>query len=374
MPVVPFAWNDAPSGPGVDGTVTGETSMFEHILIPLDGSSLAECVLPHGLAMAKALGARATILQVIEQPDVAGLPRVIDPLEWHYRKAQAGAYLQAVAERLALAGWPVDQVLLQGDPAERVIDHAQAEQADLILLSSHGRSGLSGWKVSSVAQKIAARAYRSTLLIPASLPTTTELTAVRYERILVPLDGSPRAECVLPLAGRLAAHSASRLILTHVVRKPELPRRGPLSRVDRELASTLTERNRLEAVRYLDELLARVPYPAAAHLFVEDHVSATLQRLTQAEEVDLVLLSAHGLSGVARWPYGSLATSFFMHGTKPLLIVQDLPPQAIEPTAAELAARGAMRDGWATAIPARVEPELESVVRNGALDSAILTE
>ncbi len=102
--------------------------MFEHILIPLDGSSLAECVLPHGVAVARALGARATVLQVVEQVEAAGRMRAIDPLEWHYSEAQAGSYLQAVAERLRLAGLPTGQVLLQGDPAERVIDHAQAEK------------------------------------------------------------------------------------------------------------------------------------------------------------------------------------------------------------------------------------------------------
>jgi nucleotide-binding universal stress UspA family protein len=313
--------------------------MFEHILIPLDGSSLAECVLPHGLTVARALGARASVLQVVEQAEAAGRTGAIDPLEWHYSEAQAGAYLQEVAERLRLAGLPTAQVLLQGDPAERVIDHAQAEHADLILLSSHGRSGLSGWNVSSVVQKILARAYLSIMLIPAYHPTTTEISALHYERILVALDGSQRAECVLPLAGALAAHHDSQVILAHVVRKPELPRRAPPSREDQDLANALTERNRIEASRYLEEVRSRLSQPAEVRLLVEDHVAATLQQVALDEKVDLVLLSAHGYSGETRWPYGSLATSFIMYGTKPLLIVQDLPRQAIEPTAAELAAR-----------------------------------
>ena len=319
--------------------------MFEHMLIPLDGSSLAECVLPHGLAMARALGARATVLQVVEQARAAGRTRAIDPLEWHYSEAQAGAYLQEVADRLRQAGLPTAQALLQGDPAERVIDHAHAERADLILLSSHGRSGLSGWNVSSVVQKILARAYLSFLLIPAYHPSTTEISALRYERILVPLDGSQRAECVLPVAGALAAQHNSQVVLAHVVRRPELPRRAPPSREDLELANALTERNRLEASRYLEEVRARLSLPAEAsltaevHLLIEDHVAAALQQLALQVRADLVLLSAHGYSGETRWPYGSLATSFILYGNTPLLIVQDLPRQAIEPTAAELAAR-----------------------------------
>jgi nucleotide-binding universal stress UspA family protein len=313
--------------------------MFEHILIPLDGSSLAECVLPHGLAMAGALGARATVLQVVEQPKAAGRMRAIDPLEWHYSEAQAGAYLQEVGERLRQAGLPTMQSLLQGDAAERVIDHAQAEGADLILLSSHGRSGLSGWNVSSVVQKILARAYISILLIPAYHPSTTAISTLRYERILVPLDGSQRAECVLPVAGALAARHDSQVILTHVVRRPELPRRAPPSRDDQELAHALTERNRIEAGRYLEDVRARLSLPAEVRLQVEDHVAAALQQVALEVKADLVLLSAHGYSGETRWPYGSLATSFILYGNTPLLIVQDLPRQAIEPTAAELAAR-----------------------------------
>ncbi len=313
--------------------------MIEHLLIPLDGSSLAECVLPHGLAMTQMLGAHATLLQVVEQGEPAGRTRAIDPLEWHYSEAEAGAYLQDVAERLRRAGVSAAQVLLQGDPAERVIDYAQAEHVDLILLSSHGRSGLSGWNVSSVVQKILNRAYVSILLVPAYQPVAAEVAALRYKRILVPLDGSQRAECVLPLVGALAAQHDSQILLAHVVRKPELPRRAPPSREDQELANALAERNRLEAGRYLEDLRARLSLPAEVRLLVEDHVAGTLQQLALEEKVDLVLLSAHGYSGGTRWPYGSLATSFILYGNKPLLIVQDLPRAVIEPTAAELAVR-----------------------------------
>jgi nucleotide-binding universal stress UspA family protein len=313
--------------------------MFEHLLIPLDGSPLAECVLPHGLAVARAQGARVTLLQVVEQAEPAGRTRAIDPLEWHYSEAEAGAYLQDVAERLRVAGFPSTQVLLQGDPAERVIEYAQAEHADLILLSSHGRSGLSGWNVSSVVQKILARAYLSILLVPAYCATAPEMTAQHYERILVPLDGSQRAECVLPVLGTLAAQHDSKVLLAHVVRRPELPRRAPPSREDQELADTLTERNRLEAGRYLEDLRSRLSLPTEIRLLVEDHVAVAMQQLAMDEKIDLVLLSAHGYSGGTRWPYGSLTTSFITYGNKPLLIVQDLPRQAIEPTAAELAAK-----------------------------------
>ncbi len=313
--------------------------MFKQLVMPLDGSSLAECVLPHGVAMAKALGGRITLLQVVEQPVRAGRTRVIDPLEWHYSEAEAAAYLNGVAERLRLAGLPASQLILQGDPAEQVIDHAHAENADLILVSSHGHSGLSGWNVSSVVHKILTRAYTSFLLIPAYHPPTTGISDLRYERLLVPLDGSQRAECVLPFVAALVSQFASQVLLAYIVRIPELPRRAPASQDDRDLANALTERNRLEAHRYLEELRSRLPHPVEVHLRVEEHVAATLQQMALDEKTDLVLLCAHGYSGSTRWPYGSLTSSFITYGNTPLLVVQDLPRQAIDPTAAELAAR-----------------------------------
>jgi nucleotide-binding universal stress UspA family protein len=313
--------------------------MFKQLVMPLDGSPLAECVLPHGVAIAKALGGRITLMQVVEHAGPASRTRAIDPLEWHYSEAEAAAYLNGVAERLRLAGLPAGQLILQGDPAEQIIDQVHAENADLILVSSHGRSGLSGWNVSSVVQKILARAYTSFLLIPAYHPTTAGVSDLRYERLLVPLDGSQRAECVLPFVAALVAQFASQVVLAYVVRTPELPRRAAPSQDDLELANALTERNRLEAQHYLEELRSRLPHPTEVRLRVEQHVAASLQQMALDEKADLVVLCAHGYSGSTRWPYGSLTSSFITYGNTPLLVVQDLPRQAIEPTAAELAAR-----------------------------------
>jgi nucleotide-binding universal stress UspA family protein len=207
----------------------------------------------------------------------------------------------------------------------------------LIVLSSHGRSGLSGWNVSSVVQRILWRARLSILLVPAYQPASSELTGLRYGRILVPLDGSQRAECVLPLVMALAREQGSQVLLAHVVRRPELPRRAPASREDQALADQITERNRLEAAKYLEELQSRLPVSVSTRLLVSEHVAATLHLLAAQEKVDLLAISAHGYSGGTQWPYGSLAISFIAYGSSPLLIVQDLGPEEIGPTVAELA-------------------------------------
>jgi nucleotide-binding universal stress UspA family protein len=311
--------------------------MFKHILVPLDGSPLAECALPHSLSVARAVGAKVTILQVVEQAVAGGRTHSIDPLEWEISKAEAAGYVASVGDRLRSAGLEPAAVVLDGHPASQAIAYARDEVADLIALSTHGRSGLSGWNTSSVVQKILMRSRTSILLVPAYQPLAVDPLDFHYRRLLAPLDGSKRAECVIPVATALAAQHDSELVLAHAVRSPELSCRAPVSRGDQDLADRLTERNRVEAARYLAELQAQLSVPAQTRLIVSDRVSATLHQLMADESVDLVILSAHGYSGDARWRYGSVTASFIDYGHRPLLIVQDMARHEIAPTAAELA-------------------------------------
>ena len=313
--------------------------MFSHILVPLDGSPLAECVLPHTVAIAQAFGARSTLVRVLERSTTTGRLKSVDPLEWQFYKAEVKAYLDGVTVRLHEAGLQAERALLEGQAAERVVQFARSHDVKLIVLSSHGRSGLSGWNVSGVVQKIILRAYIPTMIVRAYRPVTSELTGFRYHRLLVPLDCSQRAECVLPLAASLARFHGSQLILAHVVRKPEMPRRAPPTQEDIELVNKITERNRLEAASYLEQLQSRLSLDVQTRLLVSNNPAATLHELVDTEDVDLVLLNAHGYSGGTQWPYGSLTVSFIAYGTTPLLIMQDIPPDEAEPTRAEVAAR-----------------------------------
>ncbi len=313
--------------------------MFDHILVPLDGSSLAECVLSHTVAVAQAFRSRVTLLRVLERTPTPSRTWSVNPLDWQIRKAEARAYLDGLTARLQEAGLQTENALLEGQAAERIIEFAHGHDINLIILSSHGRSGLSGWNISSVVQKIILRAYTPVMIVRAYQPIVSDLTGLRYRRLLVPLDCSQRAECVLPLATALARFHGSQLLLAHVVSRPEMPRRAPPSQEDIELTNQITERNRLEATRYLQQLQSRLSSDVQTHLLVSDNAAATLHELVPQENVDLVVLSAHGYSGVLKWPYGSVAVSFIAYGTTPLLIVQDLSQDELERTQAEMAVR-----------------------------------
>ncbi len=313
--------------------------MLDHILVPLDGSSLAECVLPHAVALAQAFDAQVTLLRVLERAQSVGRLQSLDPLSWHIRKAEAGSYLDGLVVRLQEAGLQTEKALVEGRAAERIVEFAHDHDVSLIILSSHGRSGLSGWNISGVVQKIILRVCMPTMIVRAYQSVTGDLTGLHYRRLLVPLDCSQRAECALPLATTLARFHESQLLLTHVVRRPEMPRGMPLVQEEIELAGRLTELNRLEASRRLEQLQSQLSSDTQIHLLVSDNAVATLHDLVRREDVDLVVLSAHGYSGGARWPYGSVTLNFIAYGTTPLLIVQDLSQDELERTQAEMAAR-----------------------------------
>ncbi|MEJ2208092.1 MAG: universal stress protein [Anaerolineae bacterium] len=313
--------------------------MFDHLIVPLDGSSLAECVLPHAVALARPFDSRITLLRAVRGPTAGGASKATDPLGWQMRRAEARAYLDEMVARLKEVGVEADREVLEGEAAEQVVQFSRDEGADLIILSSHGRSGLSQWNVSSVVQKVILRAFVPVMIVRAYQPVTSDLAGLVYKHVLVPLDGSQRAEFTLPLATTLAAYHECPLLLAHVVSKPEVPRRAPLTEEEARLVEQLTESNRRKGEEYLEELRARLDTEVETVLRVSENPAEALHQLVEERDVDLVLLTAHGYSARKKWPYGGVALNFIAYGTTPLLILQDLPEEEMEVTEVEKVAR-----------------------------------
>jgi nucleotide-binding universal stress UspA family protein len=312
--------------------------MFEHILVPLDGSALAEKVLPHAVTLARSFDARVTLLRALERDGTAENGSLVDPLSWEVRKSEVEAYLEEVGDRLAETDLEIDRILLEGSAAERIIAFAQSENVDLIVISSHGQSGLSEWNISSVVQKVILGAYIPALVVRAYRPGPDGLTEMSYRRVLVPLDGSRRAESVLSLAASLAGSRSSTLLLAQVVEEPEAPRRIAMTDEEQELIDRLTKLNRQRAREYLETVASRLSVHTETYV-LDGNTPVALHGLVETQDVNLVVLNAHGYSGEAVWPYGSVALNFIAYGTTPLLIMQDIPREEMEETAAEKAAQ-----------------------------------
>jgi nucleotide-binding universal stress UspA family protein len=299
--------------------------MIKHILVPLDGSVIAESVLPHLMALARPFNSHITILRVIGQAEADKPSQRIDPLDWQMRSAEALSYLNKVKGNLIQAGLSVRYELRYGDPASRIVEFVHDHDIDLLLLSSHGQSGLTGWNISSVVQKTVIRVQTPIMIVRAYRPDQVDQAEAHYQKLLIPLDGSSRAEMVLPLATMLSSYHNARLLLVHVVQEPELPRRVPWSQEEKRLVDELLKKNRQEAARYLEDLKAQFPVDIESQLIIGQNVIDALHSVVEQATPDLVIMTAHGYTGSDNRPFGSLALNFIVYGTNPLLILQDIP-------------------------------------------------
>ena len=305
--------------------------MFDTILVPLDGSQLAECVLPHAVAIARSFDAEVTLLRMLEKNQAGTSAQLFDLLNWQINRTRAALYLDKTKARFQESRIRARTAVMEGLVAEGITDYAQSQGMKLIVLSSHGRNGLTQWGISSITQKIILSAQTSLLIVRAHQygVRSGELSdAPVYQRILVPLDGSQRAENVLPIITQLAQFHKSKIHLVQVIQTPEMARQMPPAREDIELSNQVVARNREEAERYLEQLKSRSYLEGIAvqtHLITSDNAAVALHQLADQENIDVVTLSAHGYSGNHQWPYGSMVNNFIIYGKVPLLIVQDLP-------------------------------------------------
>jgi nucleotide-binding universal stress UspA family protein len=314
-------------------------AVFKHIMVPLDGSQLAECVLPHLIALTDE-ETRVTLTRVIDIESDSGTEQPVSPLDWQILRAEVEAYLENTANTLREGNIPqVEYIILEGQPAESVIEYAHRNEVNLILLSSHGKSGVSRWNVSSVVRKIVDRSLLSTMVVRAYNFTPIDLVGVQYERIMVPLDGSMRSEITLSTAASLAQRYGAQLILTHIITRPELIQRMPPTAEDQELSERVIERAQENANRYFEQLRTQVAAPFESQIHVSTDVTNTLQRITAKQEIDLIILSAHGHSADPMRSYGNVTGALIEYGTTALITIQDLSPDEIAPNRAEEAAR-----------------------------------
>lgn len=336
--------------------------MFTRILVPLDGSSLAEGAIPHAELFARIFGASIHLLRVLEPISFHENPAAVDPLRWQLHKAEADAYMLGIANRVREnlgetismgddeKKSRVDYSVREGKAAENIVDFAHTENIDLMVICTHGSSGLSRWNISSVTQKVINLIYLPVLIVRAYDPSVIGESIKRYRRILLPIDSSRRAECSLsagielargerPAEGTTEASSdKSTLYLAAVIRPPELPIPEPFPIEINQLTEKLLRLSRQAVDRYLYEMKERLPVDCDTCVVESASVPSAIQELAEQEDIDLVILCAHGYSGQVSWPYGTVTRNYIEHGTKPLLIIQDVPLSRVKPTAAEVAA------------------------------------
>jgi nucleotide-binding universal stress UspA family protein len=303
------------------------------ILVPLDGSAVAEEAVPVAAELARRMCAALRLVHVhmpitADPIHVEGLP-VIDGHMRSLRREHEQAYLDQARERLA-PGAAVSAVLLDGPVAATVAAYAKANGTTLIVMTTHGRGGLERAWLGSVADELV-RVSPVPLLLVRPEPGSAPLP---LRRILVPLDGSAIAEAILEHAVGLARLDAdSELILLDLVQPiasavwiPDAALAAPVAGGD------VTRRQEERAREYLNGLSRRLEASGVrvrARVQVATAIALAILEVARDERADIIALATHGRSGIRRLTLGSVADKVVRGSAVPVLLFRP-PPNATQ--------------------------------------------
>lgn len=294
--------------------------MFRQILIPLDGSPVAEQVVP----LAKML--------VLRFQSAVVLLRVIEPIHARRRaegevfrdddqvellRGSALEYLETVHHDFA-AGISVEREVRVGSPATVILDLAESAPVDLIAMATHGHTGLQRWVYGSVADKVLSSARLPILLVRAS---ERPRAFGPIKRILVPLDGSTLAERALIPARQLAKAFDAEVLLLRVWEPstyvPDGLSAGTSVAALSEAVRGAVEEYLTEKTREMRSQGVRVGWEAPFGMVAENILD-----VAEKHAVNLVVMSTHGRSGVGRWVMGSVADRVLRASRTPILLIR----------------------------------------------------
>lgn len=295
--------------------------MFKKILVPLDGSKTAEAVIPFAREVAARSGAELLFVTAVQQVGVWDAAVGLQVLK---RESEIAAeYLATVEKDESGEGRKVATQVLEGDAAEALLAAADDAGADLIAISTHGRSGISRWLFGSVATRILEHASVPLLVLRPKEGEDRGAPGPVVKKILVPLDGSEVAMRVLPVVEEFAKTMGASLVLYHSV--------APLSAYPGfESAGAVALGEAIEEMqRQAREILAR----AAAEVKSRGVEATTVVSLGTAVDgvlsaadeldVDLIAIATHGRSGLGRAVLGSVADGVIRRSADvPCLVVR----------------------------------------------------
>ncbi|MFZ1399277.1 MAG: universal stress protein [Candidatus Promineifilaceae bacterium] len=297
---------------------------FKKILLPLDGSPLAERALAPAIRLAVGMSAEIVLLHVVVPLDIdfvlpeASLPQATEEAERH---------LAAVSARFATAGVNMTTaVVVDFNTATAVINCAEENDVDFIVMSSHGRSELTRWRYGSVTARLLRQATCPVLVIP----DQTGDKPVAFRRILLPLDGSDMAAQALEPAVALAQAVSAELVLLRAVPLPFMAEE--LIAPERSIEQIEAE-VRAKALAYLEQIKTSltgaydIPVKTAA---IIGSAADVIIDYADEHEVDLIVMNSHGRSGILLWTYGSVTEKVLLGTDRATMIVRHHAPAYLQ--------------------------------------------
>lgn len=283
--------------------------MYERILVPLDGSKEAEEALPLVKMIAMRLNSEVDLLTVTIIGD-----RMERPLR---------AYLEKIADSLQSLGIRATPILVKDFAAEGILDFANKNNVDLVVLCSHGQSTPRRWALGSVARKVLYGIHIPILLVK---PESQAMLQPQLQRVLVPLDGSPFSEESLPYVEQLVKGSECEIILLRVSEPLTLPTevQSAVQRSGGACVNMLMEQVWHDGLTYLEEVKSRFDGKAnitAIHID-QGKASESIIQVAREKQVDLIAMTTQGYSSIVSWVYGSVANQVAEDSSQPVLLIR----------------------------------------------------
>ena len=277
--------------------------MYKKIVVPLDGSPLAEVALPYAEEIAGKMGSDIVLLTVLpsEEPEEYQNHHTYTREIVDITKRQVEKYLEDSGNNVIKVG----TATRVGNPAEGILDYVDKGYMCLVVMATHGRSGVGRWAVGSIADKVVRATTRQPLLLIRAKGAHPDIRAKRIlKKALIPLDGSTESEAVIPYFSELARSLQMELTLLRVISKTN----GTFASADAYLQDWC---QRLEEKGITVGYEVRVGAPADQIIDLADELAS-----------DMVAMSTRGQTAVNLWTLGSVAQKVLLGGNTPLLLIR----------------------------------------------------
>jgi nucleotide-binding universal stress UspA family protein len=284
--------------------------MFKKILVPLDGSQLSQRALEPAIAMSKQVGAE---LLLVRTPVVETLSFAVSEHKHAEARNDALVYLETIRKSNEQPDLHIQSQIIEGDVAGAIVDTALSEQVDLIVMSTHGYSGLTRWVLGSVTEKV---------LRSAPCPVLAVRAARHPQKVLITLDGSPLSDRAIEPGLAVAQSLNAAVTLLRVV--PRVSIDGRLDEHERGLSRRMQEDLIEEAKDYLR---ARSDMSVKCEVRIGSPAEVILEHI-ETYGTDLTVMATHGRTGLKRWVYGSVTAKVLRSVNCSMLVIR--------PTDAEL--------------------------------------
>ncbi len=297
--------------------------MYKRVLVPLDGSELAETAFPYAREIAVKLGLEVILLHVANPQEPELLPVYLS-----YVKHAAEAFSQPL--KAGVKAIKSRGEVIGGYAADSILRFAEDNKVDMIMMTSHGRSGLRYRILGSVADRVLRASKVPVWLVPA--PAAEKASRAKkwtLKKVLVPLDGSKLAELVLPHVETLAKPASTEkinVVLLMISQPPPLPTAStPESTMNwgKIIEEHLTQAGKV-AEQYLTRIGKRLTSSGinvASEVLVGEATTEIINYASR-KHFDLIAMASHGHSGATRWAYGSVADKVVHGATVPVLLVR----------------------------------------------------